>query len=88
MEALGALLALMVVALLAGAFGVGIYFLVRIANRAQVPRATSTTVPPVTASPPGWYPATDGTGRVLYWNGREWSNPPAGGSTATPTSQS
>jgi len=36
------------------------------------------TVAPGTPRPPGWYPLTDGSGRVAWWDGQTWSDPPQG----------
>lgn len=46
----------------------------------KTPSASQASAPTATVHPPGWYPATDGSGRVMWWDGQEWSQPP--GSTA------
>jgi hypothetical protein len=60
--------------------GIGLF----IAGLRKSPQVVSTKEgSPATAAamPPGWYPATDGTGRVMWWDGSQWADPPNGSAT-------
>ncbi len=74
MEALATLIGLLVILGLGAAVAVGTVFVVRAARspgRPQMPPQ------PVAAAPPGWYPATDGSGRGMWWDGTKWSDFPS-----------
>jgi hypothetical protein len=59
------------------AAGVGILVAGFSARRDAISASNASTLSESSSSPPGWYPANDGSGRVMYWNGNEWDNPPA-----------
>lgn len=40
-------------------------------------KSSPTVVPPTVPQSPGWYPVPDGSGRVAWWDGVEWTEPPA-----------
>jgi hypothetical protein len=37
------------------------------------PAPEPTTAPPPPAAPAGWYPATDSTGTLRWWDGNAWT---------------
>lgn len=41
------------------------------------------TVTPDAPRPAGWYPLTDGSGRVAWWDGHKWTDPPQGNDGGT-----
>lgn len=60
--------------------GIGLF----IAGLRQSPQAASATATATAAAmPPGWYPATDGTGRVMWWDGSQWAEPPTGSAASS-----
>ena len=59
--------------------GIGLWISGR---RKNAPEFSVTPGSPVAAVPPGWYPATDGTGRVMWWDGSQWTDPPSGSATS------
>ena len=75
MEALATLVGLLVILGLGAAVAVGAVFVVRVARSPIRPQMPPQPLP-VVAAPPGWYPATDGSGRVMWWDGTQWSDAP------------
>lgn len=73
MEALASLLGLLVILGLGAAVAVITMFVARAARSSGRPQMPPQ---PVAASPPGWYPAIDGSGRVMWWDGTQWSDAP------------
>ena len=61
--------------------GIGL-FIAGLRSGPQGGSGTAGTPGAATAMPPGWYPATDGTGRVMWWDGTQWADPPSGSATS------
>lgn len=60
--------------------GIGLLIGGRRKNSQELSTMTGTSI---AAMPPGWYPATDGTGRVMWWDGTRWADPPTGSSMSS-----
>lgn len=76
MEALATLIGLLVILGLGAAVAMGTVFVVRAARSSSRPQMPPQPLSPA-VSPPGWYPATDGSGRVMWWDGTQWSDFPS-----------
>ena len=75
MEALATLIGLFVFLGLGVAVAVGTVLVVKAARSPGRPQLPAQPLPPA-VSPPGWYPATDGSRRVMWWDGSKWSDAP------------
>ena len=62
--------------------GIGL-FVAGLRKSPQEVSAKAGTPATAAAMPPGWYPASDGTGRVMWWDGSQWADPPTGSATSS-----
>jgi len=65
------LLILLFLLLIVAAIVLVVVFVVKAVNK---PSPTGNVPSP--SRPPGWYPVPDGSGRVAWWDGEKWADPP------------